>query len=193
MEKNIKSFCIVLAAGAALLFSACGAGKSATKTVEVNMPCAEYMRSTTGQIRANGKGESMDQQMAGDMARTNALEQLASKINTSVKSLTESFALSHKVNDKEEFERKMGRLITTSVNQAISDYRTVCEKYTLTTRPDGSEFYTCYYVVEIGKEDVTSMFYNTLSSDGSLNFNYEYEKFKMEMDKAFKDADKANK
>ncbi len=193
MKKNIQSFCIVLATGAALLFSACGAGKPTTKTVDVNMPCAEYMRSTTGQLRAKGIGESVDMQMAGDMARTNALEQLASKINISVKSLTESFALNHNVNDKKEFESKMGRLITTSVNQAISDYRTVCEKYTRTSRPDGSEFYTCYYVVEIGKEDVTSMFYNTLSSDGSLNFNYEYEKFKMEMDKAFKDADKGGK
>ena len=58
----------------------------AAQEQEVEVPCGDYY-STSEVIRALGIGEDYEQQMATEMARSAALEELASQISTSVQAL----------------------------------------------------------------------------------------------------------
>lgn len=72
-----------------MLFIGTSCGTMKFATMEVQNPIkTEYRNDTDSKYRGVGTGESVDSQMAYDMARTNAMAILAEKINTEVQSTT---------------------------------------------------------------------------------------------------------
>lgn len=147
-----------------------------------DIPCAEW-KSTKEVIRSQGMAESLDQQIAREKALSVALTDMASKIEVSVKAVIVNYAGEEDVNKKMDLKQKFERMAVQTVDQAIAGYRTVCEKFTINTKPDGSQVYKCYYAIELDKEDVARSTYKGLTKDESLRLNYDYEKFKEEFEK----------
>ncbi len=155
---------------------ACGGSK---KTAYLENPCSDCI-STDEMVRATAVRESMDQQMAKQMARSSALEEMASKLSVTVKAVIDDYYNSRSVNMNEEMKRRFEGLSRQVIDQSIKGYRTVCEKYTVSTKSNGTEVYKCYYGIELGKENVAKSLYKGLSSDDKLRLDYDYEKFKEE-------------
>lgn len=167
------------------MIAACGGSK---KTAYLENPCSDCV-STPEAIRAVAIRESMDQQMAKKMARSSALEEMASKINVTVKAVIDDYYNSRSVNMNEETKRRFEGLSRQVIDQSVKGYRTVCEKFTVSTKPNGAEVYKCYYGIELGKDDVAKSLYKGLSSDDKLRLDYDYEKFKEEFNKQLNNMD----
>lgn len=167
------------------LVASCGGSK---KTTYLEIPCSDCV-STDAAVRAVAVRESMDQQMAKQMARSSALEEMASKISVTVKSVIDDYYNSRSVNMNEETKRRFEGLSRQVVDQTVKGYRTVCEKYTVSTKSNGAEIYKCYYGIELGKDDVAKSLYKGLTNDDKLRLDYDYEKFKEEFNKQLNSMD----
>ncbi|OQX99215.1 MAG: hypothetical protein B6I24_03305 [Bacteroidetes bacterium 4572_128] len=151
--------------------------------VKITIPCTGVKyNSEEGFIRATGIGESMDITMAKRMARSNALEELASKINTKVLGLIDDYFISRKQNMNEDLRKSYQGLVSNEIDAQISDYRTICEEYTKTK----SKNYKAYYCFEIPIESVTNPLYKRMQDKEQLKIDYDYEKFKEEFKKRLK-------
>ena len=178
----------MMATGVMMLAAGCGSDRKITQAkadeavVITNVPCSEC-KSTADIIRSTAMRESMDQQMAKEMARSSALEDLASKINVTVKSVVDDYRKSSNINMTEEMERRFEGNTRSIVDQTVRGYRTACEKYTVSTRSDGRKIFKCYYAVEIDKEDVAKSLYQALSRDEIVRLDYDYEHFRQEFNR----------
>lgn len=166
---------------------ACGSSKKQSTTYLEN-PCSDCV-STDAMVRAVAIRESMDQQMAKQMARSSALEEMASKLSVTVKAVIDDYYSSRSVNMNEEAKRRFEGMSRQVIDQTVKGYRTVCEKYTVSTRPNGAEVYKCYYGIELGKDDVSKSLYKGLTNDDKLRLDYDYEKFKEEFNKQLNNFD----
>ncbi len=183
--KKLTKLSFVLIAVAAVLISGC---KSKEKTPagekEVLVPCSGPDFFTTNKVfRSNSIGESMDQVTSKKKALTNARNELAQAINTTVKTVTDNYVNSRELNKKEELEGRFESLNREVVDQTLSGIRTICEK--LVQTKDGT--YKTYVAIELSADDLVKKYNERLSTDERLKIDYDYEKFKdtfnKEMDK----------
>jgi len=143
--------------------------------VDISFPCGDFSISTKGIIRAFGMETSMDAQIAKRAARTVALEELASKIEIIVKTVTEDYFLRTQKNLTEEFEKRLESKTQTIVNQTLTGYTTACEKF---TQNKSTKKYSCYTALEISEENVLKPVYQELQQDPELkNVLPNYERF----------------
>lgn len=159
--------------------------------VVISTPCGtdKIGMLESGVIRSKESvGESMDQEMATKLAYTAALASLASKINTSVENLTHQYGGQNDVNKKEHFERVTKDFIENIVKEKVSGYTTACEKM---TKLDNDN-YKCYVVIEINKDEVLKPVHQTLSKEGILKSEFDYQQFKKEFDKTMKEYKEEN-
>lgn len=183
--KKLTNLSFVLIAIAAVLISGC---KSKEKTPagekEVVVPCSGPDFFTTNKVfRSNSIGESMDQVTSKKKALTNARNELAQAINTTVKTVTDNYVNSREMNKKEELEGRFESLNREVVDQTLSGIRTICEK--LVQTKDGT--YKTYVAIELSADELVKKYNERLSTDERLKIDYDYEKFKdtfnQEMDK----------
>ncbi len=183
--KKLTNLSFVLIAVAAVLISGC---KSKEKTPagekEVVVPCSGPDFFTTNKVfRSNSIGESMDQVTSKKKALTNARNELAQAINTTVKTVTDNYVNSREMNKKEELEGRFESLNREVVDQTLSGIRTICEK--LVQTKDGT--YKTYVAIELSADELVKKYNERLSTDERLKIDYDYEKFKdtfnKEMDK----------
>jgi hypothetical protein len=177
MKKLTYSTLILVAVGAVYI-TGC---KSKEKTkapkgeVEVVIPCSGPDYFTTNKaFRANSIGESQDQQTAKKKALTNARNELAQAIQTTVKTVTDNYVNSREMNNREEIEERFESLNREVVNQTLSGIRTICEKNMLTQQGT----YKSYIAIELSADELVSKYNETLSKDERLKIDYDYEKFK---------------
>ena len=149
--------------------------------VDVDFPCfGDKFLSSQGFIRASGMETSMDANIAKRAARTVALEELASKIEITVKSVTEDYFLRTQKGMNEEIEKRIEGKTQTSVNQTLKGYKTVCEKMTQNKQ---TQKYSCYIALEMSEESVLKPVFNELQQDDKIkNALPNYEKFKETFD-----------
>ncbi|HYG04693.1 MAG TPA: hypothetical protein VD927_19735 [Chryseosolibacter sp.] len=142
---------------------------------EVIIPCSgtEYF-TTNNAFRANSSGESQDQNTAKKKALTNARNELAQAIQTTVKTVTDNYVNSREFNNKEEIEERFESLNREVVNQTLSGIRTICEKNMLTQQGT----YKSYIAIELSADELVSKYNERLSQDERLKIDYDYEKFK---------------
>ena len=169
---------------------ACGASRGTGETEIANEPCSDCY-STETLIRARGIGESRNQQMALEKAKSIALADLSSKIRVSVGAMMENYSVSRTENETEDYKSKNEQFIRTLVNETVQGYRTICEKYTVREDKNGVKIYKCYYGIELGKADAASSLYKGLSS-GTTSLDMDYEKFRMKFQQEL-DANEAKK
>ena len=177
-----------LAVGAigVLAFSCKGSKQAATPKgeVEITVPCSGSDFFTTNKVfRSNSSGESMDQVTSKKKALTNARNELASSIQTTVKTVTDNYVNSREFNNKEELEERFESLNREVVNQQLTGIRTICEKLVKTE----AGRYKTYIAIELSADQLVAEYNERLSKDERLKIDYDYEKFKEtfneEMDK----------
>ncbi len=174
--KRIANLSFVLVAVAAALIGGC---KSKPKTPdgekEIVVPCSGPEFFTDNKtFRANSIGESMDQVTSKKKALTNARNELAQSIQTTVKTVTDNYTNSRSMNRKEELEQKFEQLNREIVEQTLQGVRTKCEK--LVQTKDGN--YKTYVAIELSADDLVKQYNERLSKDDRLKIDYDYEKFK---------------
>ena len=154
----------------------------AAQEQEVEVPCGDYY-STSEVIRALGIGEDYEQQMATEMARSAALEELASQISTSVQALVSNYKKSMRVNLKRESVRRVEGMAMTAVDQTTG-YRIACRKTTSYVL-NGEKLFKNYMVIEVNKDEVLEPIYDSIQEDEELKVDMDYQKFSEEFDKNF--------
>jgi hypothetical protein len=125
----------------------------------------------------------MDQVTSKKKALTNARNELAQAINTTVKTVTDNYVNSRTMDNKEALEQRFESLNREVVDQTLSGIVTKCEK--LVQTKEGN--YKTYVAIELSAADLISKYNERLSKDDQLKIDYDYEKFKdtfnAEMDK----------
>jgi hypothetical protein len=186
--KRIGSLSIAVAVIAAALIGGCKSSKSKEKTpageTEVSVPCSGPDYFTNNKVfRANSIGESMDQVTSKKKALTNARNELAQSIQTTVKTVTDNYTNSTSVDKREQLEQKFESLNREVVDQTLQGIRTICEK--LVQTKDGN--YKTYIAIELSADDLVKQYNSRITADEKLKVDYDYEKFKdtfnKEMDK----------
>jgi hypothetical protein len=175
--KNLTYSSFMLAALSVVMIIGCKSKKQAPPKgeTEVVIPCSgpDFFTTKTA-FRANSIGESQDQQTAKKKALTNARNELAQAIQTTVKTVTDNYVNSREMNNKEEIEERFESLNREVVNQTLSGIRTICEKQMQTN----SGTYKTYIAIELSAEDLVAKYNERLSKDERLKIDYDYEKFK---------------
>jgi hypothetical protein len=175
--KKIANLSFVLIALAAVFIGGCKSKKIPIPEgeKEIVVPCSgPDFFTTTKVFRANSIGESMDQVTSKKKALTNARNELAQSIQTTVKTVTDNYTNSRALNRKEELEQKFESLNREVVEQTLQGVRTICEK--LVQTKEGN--YKTYVAIELSADDLVKQYNERLSKDDRLKIDYDYEKFK---------------
>jgi hypothetical protein len=145
--------------------------------IDITFPCSEFVTSGADNvIRASGMETSMDANIAKRGARTSALEDLATKIEVTVKSVTEDYFLRTQKNLTEEIEKRLEGKTQTSVSRTLTGVKTVCEKNQINK---SNKNFTCYMALEINTDSVLKPVFDELKQDADVkNALPNYEKFK---------------
>lgn len=194
--KSFLSLTLIISLG--FFISSCGSSKKTSDPnlkvenadeVEIKQYCVgEEYKSTDGFIRARFFGESNDKAMSKKVAKSNTLEELASKIEVSVKAVIDNYNSRRQKDINESVEKRYEELIRTTVKQKINGYRTLCEKVTKTK--EGK--YRTYLVYEIPVDNVLNPTYNKISKDDELKVDYDYQKFKQTFEEEMKNLEDQN-
>ncbi len=183
--KKFTSATWMLLALAGVFIIGCKSKEKAPKgETEVVVPCSGSDFFTTNKFfRANSIGESQDQVTSKKKALTNARNELAQAIQTTVKTVTDNYVNSREMNNKEEVEERFESLNREVVDQTISGIRTLCEKLMKTSQGT----YKTYVAIELSADELVAKYNERISQDERLKIDYDYEKFKetfeKEMDK----------
>jgi hypothetical protein len=178
--KKLNFLSLVVLIAAALVVGCKGKQKIPAGEKEVVVPCSGSDYFTTAKFfRANSIGESQDQVTSKKKALTNARNELAQSINTTVKTVTDNYVNSREMNNKEEVEERFESLNREVVDQTLSGIRTICEKLVKTSQ--GS--YKTYVAIELSADELVSKYNERLSKDERLKIDYDYEKFKETFEK----------
>jgi hypothetical protein len=151
--------------------------------VEFNEPCSDY-NSSADVIFGRGVGEDYEQQMSVDMARTSAIEELASQLSTKVQSLVSNYRKQERKNTSRESIRRIEGLTMTEVDQSTG-FRVACRK-TTTYMYKGEKMYKTYMVIELNEDVILSSLYKKIQKDEDLKVDADYYSFKKEFDEHFK-------
>ncbi|WP_196884972.1 hypothetical protein [Aureivirga sp. CE67] len=170
---RISIFSILLAS-----FAACKSTPKAVNQpgeVEIIVHCSgpDYY-STDKFIRGNSIGESSDMTLSKKKSRNNTLQELSSKISTTVKAVIDNYEKSVETASGEDIEKRYEALTREVINQNISGYRTICEKVTKTK--EGK--YKTYLAYEISIDNLINPLIKKLNKDEHIKVDYDYEKFK---------------
>ena len=174
MKKSI--FLVAAFCGMALLSSCGGTTQSVVQAdQEVFVPCSgpEFMTNNE-YIRASAMGLSTDMNMAKKKALASARTDIASAIETRVRSVIDEYGSSYQNGENEEAKSRYQQMSRSSINQSLRGLRTICEK-TMKT-PDGK--YKVYVTLELAGEQLLEDMAQNIKADDKLRVDFEYEKFK---------------
>jgi hypothetical protein len=138
-------------------------------------------------FRANSLGESTDQVMSKKKAMSNCKQELAGSIETTVKAVIDNYFSSHEANNTEDIREKYEGLSREVIKQELSGIKTICEKQTKTKQGT----YKTYLAIELAGDEIANAMKDRLSKDTKLEIDFQYEKFKEELEKEmenFKDG-----
>ena len=178
--KKLVNLSLIVVVAAAVVLDGCKSKEKLPKgEQEVNVPCSGPDFFTNNKFfRSNSIGESMDQVTSKKKALTNARNELAQSIQTTVKTVTDNYVNSRTMNNKEELEQRFESLNREVVDQTLSGVRTICEKLVQT----GGGNYKTYVALELSADELVSKYNERLSKDERLKIDYDYEKFKQTFD-----------
>ena len=175
---------------AAVVFAGCSKKAAAPKgETKVTVPCSGPDYFTTNKFfRANSIGESSDQVTSKRKALSNARNELAQAIQTTVKTVTDNYVNSREMNNREEVEERFESLNREVVDQTLSGIRTICEELMKTEQGN----FKTYIAIELSADELVSKYNERLSKDERLKIDYDYEKFKETFDKEMAKMGKGN-
>ncbi len=166
------------AVAVAIMLTACGTSKKVEtpkgETLVVTPCSGTKFMSDSKTFRASAMGTSHSKETAEQKAMTAARAKLAASIETTIKTVTDSYVSSYEVNQQEEVRSKYQSLTREVVNQKVNAVRVICNETTI----DKEKMYKVYVAIEMNSEDVVKEINNKISDDEKLRTDYEYEKFK---------------
>ncbi len=168
----------LLICAAALVAVSCGSSKNAiamaNQDIDVDVPCTGAAYSTSAEyFRANSMGMSKNLQMASQKAMTAARAELAAAIETTVKTVTDSYYSSYETDQTEELRGRFQTLTREVVNQKLNGIRVICEK--TKQSPDGT--YKSYVAIELAGVEIGKNIADKINADEKLRTDFEYQKF----------------
>lgn len=155
---------------------------AALQEVEYNEPCMGF-ESTVDMIRGRGNGEDLDHQFSVDLARTAALDNMASQISTKIQGLLTRNRKQGKQGLNRASLQKAEDMVTTEVEQTTG-YNVACSK-TMTFIENGQRVFKTYMVVEVSTDQLLKPIFNDIQKDGELHLDMNFDEFKKEFDKRF--------
>lgn len=158
---------------------------AALQEVEFNEPCTGF-ESDADMIRGRGIGEDLDHQFSVDLARTSALENMASQISTKVQALLSRNRKQAKKGLSRESLQKAEDMVQTEVDQTTG-YRVACTK-TMTFTENGQRVFKTYMVVEAGASQLLKPLYDGLQQEEDLQLDMNFNEFKQQFDQHFNNA-----
>lgn len=177
MNMKKLTYSLILVAAAAFVVGCKGKKEVAPPKgeTEIIVPCSGSEYFTTDKVfRANSIGESSDQQTSKKKALTNARNELAQAIQTTVKTVTDNYVNSREMNNREEVEERFESLNREVVDQTITGVKTICEKLVQTS----TGTYKTYIALELSAADLVAKYNEKITKDERLKIDYDYEKFK---------------
>lgn len=145
-------------------------------------PCSE-LKSTVDLLRGFGVGEDLDHQFSSDLARTAALENMASQISTNVKSLLTRNRKQGKQGLSRGSLQKTEDMVITEIEQALN-YRVACKK-TRTFTENGVRVFKTYMVVEMPADGLLQSIFDSMQQDEELQMDMDFDEFKKEFNENF--------
>lgn len=189
MKTLFRLSTFVALVGAVVLVGCKKAEKLPKGEEEVNIPCSGPDYFTSNKVfRANSLGESQDLVTSKKKALTNARNDLAQAISTTVKTVTDNYVNSREMNNKEDVEERFESLNREVVDQTLTGIRTICEKQVKTS----SGAFKTYIAIELSADELVKQYNERLSKDERLKIDYDYEKFKETFDKEMEKRSKGN-
>ena len=158
------------------------ADAKAAQEVEISEPCEEYY-STKDLIRGRGVAESPIQQVAMAQARTLAVQEFASQVQTTVQAVATNNTAALSGADDMDVQVLFNDKVKTIVDQTTG-FRIVCRK-TTTFMKSGKKIYKHYMVVELDMETIMQPLYNEIQKDQATKLELSLEEFSEEFEKHF--------
>jgi hypothetical protein len=172
---RILSWCLLFSLVASLTLSSCGSSKKTTagrKEIEEPFSSDKYM-SDSKTFRATASGRSKNLEMAKEMAEAQARQNLASEMETRIRSVFDQYRQQRDIGQNSEFSQKTEDLTRSVVDQTLQGSR-VMERKNFQEK-DGS--YTAYVAMEMPSENVVSMLNDRISKDQELRQDYDKAQF----------------
>ena len=145
-------------------------------------PCSEFT-STIDMLRGFGTGEDLDHQFSSDIARTAALENMASQISTNLKSMLTRNRKQAKNGVSRGSLQKTEDMVVTEIEQTLN-YRVACKK-TRTFTENGVRVFKTYMVVEMPADGLLKSIFNSMQQDEELYMDMDFDEFKKEFNQNF--------
>lgn len=158
------------------------ADAKAAQEVEVSEPCEEYY-STKDLIRGRGVAESPIQQVAMAQARTLAVQEFASQVQTTVQAVATNNTAALSGADDMDVQVLFNDKVKTIVDQTTG-FRIVCRK-TTTFMKSGKKIYRHYMVVELDMETILKPLYDEIQKDEATKLELTLDEFSEEFEKHF--------
>jgi predicted small lipoprotein YifL len=176
--KNILKFSILLFLLTTL--NSCGPKLPKGQKV-VELPCfQDKYTSAKKDYVASGRGISVDQVISRKKAMMNAKSEIASLIKSNIRSLTDDYAISRTVGNKEEFKSRFETITSETVNEMLTDIKVACQELAF---DKNSGQYNTYIALSISKDRTAAQVIQKLSSKEKKELDIDYEKFRTLLDK----------
>jgi len=126
--------------------------------------------------------------MSKKKAMSNCKQELAGSIETTVKAVIDSYLSSHEANNVEDIRERYEGLSREVIKQELSGIRTICEKQTKTKQGT----YKTYVAIELAGDQILEGMKDRVSKDKKLEMDFQYEKFKKELEKEMENYKQGN-
>jgi len=180
MRKNL--FVSLLICSFLLGFSHCQAQqKKLAKAGKITILCdgPEY-RSDRNHLRVSDFAESPRLDIAQDMALSRAKAKMAGLIETTVRSVTESYLQEYLSAADAEVRSHFEQLTLTVTNQTLTGISILCQEV---DRPDKKGPYRYFVAIELPGTRLLEETDKAMLEDARLKINYDYETFKKTFEK----------
>ena len=182
----MKNIYFLLLSITLLSLVSCSSSKKITKETasgeirkEFIVPCADFSENSKEAFRATASATSPNHQFAKEKAMTLARSGLAQKIEVSVSTMIDDYANQYDVDNEQEFKQVTKDITRQVVDQTLNGLNVTCEQnFTLS-----SGKYEVWVGIEMSIDNVGKKIYNKISDEKKIRLDYDYEKFKEELQK----------
>lgn len=169
-----------------LIITSCDSSRKITKETasgeirkEFRIPCADFSENSKDAFRATASATSPNHQFAKDKAIGLARNALSQKIEISVSSLFDDYSNQYDVGTKEDFKQITKQITRQVTEQGLTGINITCEQnFTLS-----SGKYEVWIGIEMPMDNIGKSIYNNISQEKKIRLDYDYEKFKEELQK----------
>jgi len=178
-----KKLMVIFLAGTMIFFAfSCGSNKKVTTTpapampgmTKITVPLSgiEYL-SNKEFFRAKSSGKSPDMATAKKIALNNAKTEIASLIQSTIKSVTDNYTNQRSLTNAQDFENRFETLSREVVSQRLSDVSIIGEE----VYKDQAGAVEYWVAIAISKEAILNGITSKVSMDQKLQIDYDKKKF----------------